>query len=87
MNRSTSPEVRNPLLAVPGVAEEIERLTPEALAAFQRIATACGRTWNEKGNDAWANHKAPMAAYWKKNAVWARHFARLCVRSAKGRKA
>lgn len=78
MSRSNQPEVRNPLLAVPGVAEEVAALTPEARAAFRRIAMACSRAWSAKGEQCWRSHKPPMAAYWKRNAVWARHFAVLC---------
>ena len=81
--RSSSPEVRNPLLEVPGVAAEIAALSPEALAAFERIARACSDHWRHKGHECWRRHKPPMAAYWMKNAVLARHLGLLCRRRVK----
>jgi hypothetical protein len=72
MTRGSKPEVRNPVLALPA-AQQMANLPPEAKAAFcdllQQLQTDC----RQRANHAWAKHKAPMAAYWKQNAVWAGH--------------
>jgi uncharacterized membrane protein len=50
-------------------------LPPEAREALRRVLLAVSKTCREKGNEAWRKHKPPMAAYWKSNAVHARHLA------------
>lgn len=77
MNRSTRPDVRNPLLALAAV-KDIAALPPEARAALRKLALEYSRLCRERAEQCWRSHKAPMAAYWKAWAVNARHFARLC---------
>ena len=73
--RSSLPEVRNPLLAIPEVQAEISTLSPEASASLERILLGLSKNFRAKGDEAWRKHKPPMAAYWKQNAVNARHLA------------
>lgn len=73
--RSTLPEVRNPMLAIPEV-QAIAALPEEARAALRGALLAISASCRLKGNEAWRKHKPPMAAYWKANAVNARHLAR-----------
>lgn len=85
--RSQRAEVRNPLLAVPGVAEDIEALArdhPEAMAALRSIAMKCSRAWHAKGEECWRRSKPPMAAYWRAWGVNARHLAALCRPTGRG---
>lgn len=77
--RSTSPEVRNPLLRLPSVrrlalemGEGQAALLAEALAEISDDARL-------RAEASWRRHKAPMAAYWKAVAVYSRHL-RLALR-------
>lgn len=74
--RSAQPEVRNPVLAVPAAVAAIEELSPDQAEALARVLTALADDWLGRAEKLWRKHKAPMAAYWKVNAVWARHIAR-----------
>lgn len=73
--RSSRADVRNPMLAIPEVRQEYDQLTPEARVALVRMLKACSKVFRAKGDEAWRKHKPPMAAYWKQNAVNARHLA------------
>lgn len=75
MSRSILPEVRNPMLAIPEV-QAIALLPDEARKALRCALLAVSDSCRAKGNEAWKKHKPPMAAYWKANAVNARHLAR-----------
>lgn len=77
--RSSRIEVRNPLLSVPGLAEEVATWSPETLTAVQRASRLCSAHWRAKGDECWRKHKPPMAAYWKAWGVNARHLALLCA--------
>lgn len=74
MERSSRPEVRNPVLALPAAARLVALPAParEALAAVLRDLSRDAR---ERAEKCWRTHKAPMAAYWKAVAVYARHLA------------
>lgn len=74
--RSAKAEVRNPVLAVPEAIAALEQLEPAAAEALARVLTALASDWQQRAEQLWRKHKAPMAAYWKVNAVWARHIAR-----------
>lgn len=74
MARSSKAEVRNPLLQLPEVVA-MNELPPEAKTALKKALKAASNAMRAKGNDAWRRHKAPMAAYWKGHAVYARHMA------------
>ena len=75
--RSTRPDVRNPLLKLPGVAD-IAALPPEAKAALRRLALDASKAWRVLGDECWKRSKPQMAAYWRAWAVNALHLARLC---------
>lgn len=72
MTRSSRPDVRNPLLALPSV-QGMATLDRAALVAFVGVLKEIERDCREKADKCWRTHKAPMAAYWKANAVYARH--------------
>lgn len=73
--RSNSAEVRNPVAADPEVAAILAALTPEARQALRSCLMALSKRWRAQAEEAWRKHKPPMAAYWKANAVNARHLA------------
>ncbi len=77
--RSNRATVRNPVLGLPAMIrlQRLPRPAREALAGILRdLATdAAGRA-----ETCWRRHKAPMAAYWKAVAVYARHIARAIER-------
>ncbi len=73
--RSSQPEVRNPVLALPE-AQELARLlaqNPEIQLAATRLLRALSDQCRVTAENSWRRHKAPMAVYWKRNAVWFRH--------------
>lgn len=77
MARSTLPDVRNPMLALPGVSEAIASLAPDQRGALRKVLMALRADAQEKAAKSWRTHKAPMALYWKCVAVYAGHIARL----------
>lgn len=72
--RSSAAEVRNPLVRLPA-AQRLRELPPEARSALRQILKEISADSRERANEAWRKHKGPMAAYWKANAVYARHMA------------
>jgi len=73
--RSSRADVRNPMLAIPEVQAEFEKLSPEASAALERVLRALSKTWRAKAEHSWKTRKPPLASYWAQNAVNARHLA------------
>lgn len=72
--RSSRAEVRNPMIALPEV-QALAALPLDARMATRAALMAISKECRHRGNEAWAKHKAPMAAYWKANAVNLRHLA------------
>lgn len=79
--RSNSAAVRNPIAAIPEVAAGVRDLSPAARTELRSFLKLMSKDFRERGNHAWRKHKPPMAAYWKQNAVIARHLA-LALREA-----
>lgn len=76
MTRSYAPDVRNPLIHLPA-AQAMRALPPEARAALRILLKDLSADCRARAKKAWATHKAPMAAYWKAQAVYANHAQRL----------
>jgi hypothetical protein len=76
-DRSNRPDVRNPMLALPGVREAAASVPLEARAAMYRILMALRADSQLKASECWRKHKAPMALYWKCLAVYSGHIAKL----------
>lgn len=75
--RSSKPEVRNPVLALPE-AQELARLLaahPEIQRAAITLLRAISNKSRANAENSWRRHKPPMASYWKQTAVWFRHIA------------
>lgn len=72
--RSNRADVRNPMLMLPEV-QAIAELPADSQAALRKALQAISEACRARGNEAWRKHKPPMAAYWKANAVNARHLA------------
>ncbi|MEG8024096.1 hypothetical protein QP162_05940 [Sphingomonas aurantiaca] len=77
--RSSRADVRNPVLALPGIAtlRALDPSTRAAIAGALREIQADARVHAIK---CWKTHKAPMALYWKAVGVYAGHLARALVR-------
>ncbi len=73
--RSSRPDTRNPMLSLPAIAA-LQRLPPETREALARVLADLATDAGARADHAWRRHKAPMAAYWKAVAVYARHTAR-----------
>lgn len=76
MSRSSKPDVRNPLLALPA-AQAMLALPPEARLALKLLLKDLSKDCRKRAIKAWESHKAPMATYWKAQAVYANHAQRL----------
>lgn len=72
--RSNLPTVRNPMLALQEVRDAAS-LPVESREALRVMLVAVSKACRQKGDEAWRKRKPPMAAYWKSNAVHARHLA------------
>jgi hypothetical protein len=77
--RSSRIDVRNPMAKLDEVRREWEALPIEAKRALVRMLRALSKDWHARGDKSWATKKSPMAAYWKGNAVNARHLALIGV--------
>ncbi len=73
--RSNRAAVRNPIAADPDVARLILFLTEREREFLTKVLKRLSHEWRGKAEHAWRTHKPPMAAYWKQNAVNARHLA------------
>lgn len=72
-NRSTRPDVRNPLVALPAMAAlRDSEAAPQLVALLREIQIEA----RQRAEKAWRSHKAPMALYWKAVSVYAGHIAR-----------
>lgn len=76
--RSSRADVRNPLMQLPSAAA-IRRLPAEARAALRLLLLDMSQDARARAEHCWRRHKAPMAAYWKAVAVYAKHAARLAA--------
>ena len=74
--RSARSDVRNPLLALPA-AQAFAAMPAPAREATRALLLDLATAASWRANESWRRHKAPMAAYWKAVAVYARHAARL----------
>jgi hypothetical protein len=77
--RSSRLEVRNPILALPGVKLAFA-LPLEQRLALAEILQAIRVDSRGRAEKAWTTGKAPMAAYWKAVSVYAGHMARAIKR-------
>lgn len=73
--RSNKSTVRNPILALPAMSK-IQRLPRPVREALAELLVELGADAQVRADECWRKHKAPMAAYWKAAAVYARHIAR-----------
>lgn len=75
MNRSTRPDVRNPIMRLPAAAR-LATLPEGIRRELRGLLMEIRRDAQELAEKQWRKHKAPMAAYWKAVAVYAGHTAR-----------
>lgn len=75
MTRSLRPDVRNPVLSLPGVAE-LQAFPPEVRAALATVIDAIGKDARVRAQESWRKNKGPMAAYWKAVGAYATHIKR-----------
>ncbi len=78
--RSSRPEVRNPLLALPAAIElrELLAANPELRATFKRLARQLKGQCREQEANAYARRKGPLTSYWMSTGTWSGHLANLC---------
>jgi hypothetical protein len=74
LDRSNRADVRNPITALPA-ARDLCALDPAARAALRKTMRDLSAQCRAKADECWRKHKAPMAAYWKAQAVYARHIS------------
>lgn len=73
--RSSQPDVRNPVLDLPGIAE-LRALPVECREPLRQTLMAIRADAQVKAQESWRRNKGPMAAYWKAVGVYAGHIAR-----------
>jgi len=78
--RSTRADIRNPVLALSGVAA-LRDLPPDTRAVIANALRDVQRDARERADKCWRTHKAPMALYWKAVGVYSGHIARAVIRS------
>ena len=75
-DRSIRREVRNPVLALPGMAA-LRDLDEPARGALRVALKSLQADARDRADKCWRTHKAPMAVYWKAVGVYAGHLARV----------
>ncbi|WP_454858773.1 hypothetical protein [Rhizobium binxianense] len=75
-DRSSSAEVRNPLLRLPAAAR-IRSLSPEARQVLADLLRELSLDARQRAETSWRQNKAPMAVYWKAVGVYAAHLHRV----------
>ena len=75
-HRSLRAKVRNPLLLLPA-AKKLAVLLPESERALRALLLEIKTQARVRAHKCWAQHKAPMAVYWKAIGVCAIHTSRL----------
>lgn len=73
--RSVRRDIRNPVLALPAI-RALQLMPSETRDALATVLMDLATDASARADHAWSRHKAPMAAYWKAVAVYARHTAR-----------
>jgi hypothetical protein len=76
MARSSQPEVRNPVLALPA-ADRLLQLSPEARAAVAAVLRDLSIDARGRAQESWRKNKGPMAAYWKAVGAYSTHLYRV----------
>lgn len=76
MKRSSKPEVRNPLLSLPGF-KRLQRLPASVRADICAALLELRDDARTRAEKAWRGNKGPMAAYWKSVGVYANHAGRV----------
>lgn len=73
--RSNRREVRNPVLALPGL-RAVLALPPETRAALCELLASMRDDARSKAQASWIKNKGPMAAYWKAAGAYFEHVRR-----------
>lgn len=73
--RSLRTDVRNPLLALPGM-KILQGLPCDQRMFLRSILLQIAADARLRAEKCWRTHKAPMALYWKCVAVYTGHIAR-----------
>jgi hypothetical protein len=80
MSRPTA-EIVNPVLALPGIKEELDALAPAERAALRRFLLALQAKARPQAENCWRRNKGPMAVYWRCIGVYSGHLARAIGRA------
>lgn len=75
MDRSKRREVRNPILALPGL-KAVAALPEEQRAAICILLADIVKDARERAQKSWLKNKGPMAAYWKAVGAYVEHVRR-----------
>lgn len=78
--RSNRRHIRNPVLALPGVAALMKQ-SPEQREILAKVLNDIASDARRRAQESWKKNKGPMAAYWKAVGAYAGHLAR-CMRVA-----
>lgn len=76
IERSSTQEVRNPLLALPA-AKHLKALSPEARGALADILKELRDDARSRAQVSWRKNKGPMAVYWKAVGAYCNHLYRV----------
>ena len=76
MERSSRPDVRNPLFALE-CAKALQSLPTEAKQGLRVMLMEIRKEAQAKAEKSWRQHKGPMALYWKAISVYSGHIARM----------
>ncbi len=73
--RSSRPEIRNPILALPAIIR-LRALDPEVRLVLQELLLDLQHDARQRADASWRRRKPPVAAYWAACGVYAGHIAR-----------
>jgi len=76
LDRSTAPETRNPVLALPA-AQRLRELSPETRAIVADLLRDLSGDARARAQKSWRQNKGPMAVYWKAVGAYSYHLYRV----------
>lgn len=79
-DRSSVPEVRNPVLGLPAAVEALRSLDPQQRAALRTVLLAIREQALAREKESYRKRKGPMVSYWMAAATYLKHIAHVCAR-------
>ncbi|WP_241213412.1 hypothetical protein [Sphingomonas sp. ABOLE] len=75
IDRSSRPEVRNPVLGLPAAVQALRSLDPQQRAALKVVLMEIRKEALSRERESYRRRKGPMVSYWMAAATYLKHIA------------